>query len=132
MEPRDREMTEFLREAARQPFAWGQADCSLFMADWVRYVRGIDPAAPLRGRYRTAIGAARHIRRLGGIEAMGRALARSAGLAVTEEPKPGDIGLVRDPVAGPLFAIRTRLGWVGKAPAGLALGSFPVIVAWAV
>lgn len=125
-------MTVFLREAARQPFAWGRADCSLFMADWVQRVRGIDPAAPLRGRYRTALGAARHIRRRGGFEAMGRALAQAAGLAVTDAPRPGDIGLVRDPVAGPLFAVRTRLGWMAKAPAGLSLGAFPVIVAWAV
>lgn len=132
MEPRDRDMIAYLREAARRPFAWGRSDCSLFMADWVLRASGVDPAAPLRGRYRTALGAARHVRRRGGMEAMGRALAEAAGLPVTSAPRPGDIGLVRDPLAGPLFAIRTAIGWAAKAPRGIAVGMFPVIVAWSV
>ncbi len=53
-------------------------------------------------------------------------------LSITADPQPGDIGLVRDPVAGPLFAIRTALGWAAKGPTGIALGAFPVIVAWGV
>ena len=125
-------MSAYLRQAAREPFAWGVSDCALFMADWVRFARGLDPAASLRGRYRCHLGAARHIRRLGGLEAMGRTLAAAAGLPETDDPKPGDIGLVRDPLAGPLFAIRTALGWVAKAPQGIALGPFPFIVAWRV
>lgn len=125
-------MVAYLRRAAREPFAWGQADCALFMADWVRAARGLDPAAPLRGRYRSRRGAARHIRRLGGMEAMGRALAARAGLAETASPQPGDIGLVLDPVAGPLFAVRTAIGWAAKSPRGIALVAIPVIVAWRV
>ncbi|GJE38550.1 DUF6950 family protein [Methylobacterium persicinum] len=123
-------MIAYLRQAAREPFAWGVSDCALFMADWVRVARGVDPAASLRGRYRCHLGAARHIRRRGGMEAMGRDLAAQAGLPETTAPGPGDIGLVRDPLAGPVFAIRTRIGWAAKGPGGLALGAFPVIVAW--
>lgn len=122
----------YLRAGARRPFAWGRCDCSLWMADWVRLRRGIDPAAPLRGRYRTARGAARHIRRMGGAEAMARTLAAEAGLAVTAAPAVGDIGLVRHPLAGPCFAIRCALGWALKAPAGIAVADCPVIVAWSV
>ncbi|WP_342163082.1 DUF6950 family protein [Methylobacterium sp. SD21] len=125
-------MIAFLRQAAREPFVWGVSDCALFMADWVRIARGMDPAASLRGRYRCHLGAARHIRRLGGIEAMGRALAAQAGLAETNDPRAGDIGLVSDPLAGPLFAVRTAIGWAAKGPRGIALGAFPAIVAWSV
>ena len=125
-------MSAYLRRAAREPFAWGQSDCALFIADWVRIARGLDPAAPLRGQYRCHLGAARHIRRYGGIEAMGRALAAQAGLPETAAPRPGDIGLVRDPLAGPLFAIRAASGWAAKSPRGIALAAFPVIVAWRV
>ena len=121
-----------LRRAAGEPFAWGSSDCALFMSGWVLARRGVDPAASLRGRYRCHLGAARHIRRLGGMETMGRRLALAAGLPVTMDPRPGDIGLVRDPAAGPLFAIRTALGWAAKGPTGIALGAFPVIVAWSV
>ena len=127
-----RSLAEHLVIGAGAPFAWNIHDCAMWAADWVRARRGVDPAAPLRGRYRTAIGAARHIRRGGGIEAVGRALLSTAGLVETAAPCPGDVGLVRDPEAGPLFAILTPLGWAAKAPAGIALGPFPVIVAWTV
>lgn len=30
---------------------WGECDCMLVLADWVRAVRGFDPAADLRGTY---------------------------------------------------------------------------------
>lgn len=100
------------------------------MADWCRTVRGVDPAASLRGRYGTARGALRHVRRLGGFEAMGRALMAGCGLATTPAPRPGDVGLVRHPRVGPVFAIRCALGWAVKSPEGVAVDDFPVLVAW--
>lgn len=126
------DLASYLRRAAAQPFVWGESDCALFMSGWVLARRGVDPAASLRGRYRCQLGAARHVHRLGGMEAMGRRLALAAGLRITVDPQPGDIGLVRDPLAGPLFAIHTALGWAAKGPHGIALGAFPIIVAWAV
>ncbi len=56
--------------------------------DWCRKMRGVDPAASLRGRYRTALGAMRHVRRLGGFEAMARKLMAGCGFATTETPGP--------------------------------------------
>ena len=94
--------------------------------------RGLDPAAPLRGHYGTALGAARHARRYGGFEAMARSLAAGVGLAETRDPRPGDIGLVDHPGAGLAFALRTELGWAVKAAGGTALGPFPARVAWRV
>lgn len=120
----------FLRAAARAPFAWGARDCALTMADWCRAEAGIDPAAPLRGRYRTARGASRHARRRGGLEALGRTLMAEAGFALTDVPAPGDVGIVRHPAAGPAFAIRCALGWAVKAPAGIAVGPYPTLAAW--
>jgi hypothetical protein len=49
----------------RLPFAWGENDCVLFAADCVTAVTGEDPAAEIRGRYRTAIGARRLLKKLG-------------------------------------------------------------------
>lgn len=136
MEPRSSDVSpvlvRYLREAAGRPFAWGSLDCSLFMAGWVLARTGIDPAAPLRGRYATERGALRHVRRLGGFEAMGRLLMAAAGFATTLEPVPGDVGLIEHPRGGPTFAILTDLGWVAKSPGGVAAGRFCVIVAWSV
>lgn len=47
-------------EAAREtPFQWGQHDCALMAADLVLAMTDTDFAAPFRGTYSTAFGAAR-------------------------------------------------------------------------
>ena len=125
-------LTDFLRAGARATFVWGEIDCSLFMADWCRVRRGVDPAASLRGRYSTAAGAMRHVLRLGGFEAMARSLMAGCGFAATNAPRPGDVGLVEHPTVGPVFAIRCALGWAVKSPEGVAVDDFPTVVAWSV
>lgn len=131
-DPRGRDLSAFLRAMGRATFAWGSCDCSLVAADWCRVRRGVDPAASLRGRYSTALGAMRHVRRLGGFEAMARGLMANAGFATTSAPGVGDIGLVEHPVVGPVFAIRCALGWAVKSPEGVAVGLYPATVAWSV
>lgn len=133
MESRDpggQDLSAFLRAMARATFVWGSCDCSLVMADWCLAVRGVDPAASLRGRYTTALGAMRHVRRLGGFEAMARSLMAGCGFSTTEAPGPGDVGLVNHPVVGPVFAIRCSLGWAVKSPDGVAVDEYPIMVAW--
>src|SRR3990170_2470650 len=77
-------------EAARvRPWRWGDHDCVLFAADLVLAMTGIDPMRGLRGRYNTAIGAARIIRRTGGGDLEGAVASILGGLgyptiAVTE------------------------------------------------
>lgn len=51
--------------ADQSSFCWGVNDCALFAADGVRVQTGLDLAAPFRGRYTTAIGAARALKRYG-------------------------------------------------------------------
>ncbi|KTS01969.1 hypothetical protein SB2_28020 [Methylobacterium radiotolerans] len=125
-------LTVFLRAGARATFVWGEIDCSLFMADWCRVRRGVDPAASLRGRYSSPAGAMRHVLRLGGFEAMARSLMAGCGFAATCAPQPGDVGLVEHPTVGPVFAIRCALGWAVKSPEGVAVDEFPTVVAWSV
>lgn len=60
----------FIDSRRDTPFAWGSHDCALFAADWVESVTGKDPAKGIRGRYQTAIGAGRVIKREGGLEAI--------------------------------------------------------------
>lgn len=131
-DPGDQQLSAFLRAMARASFAWGACDCALVMADWCRVRRGVDPAARLRGRYRTALGALRTVRRRGGFETVVRALMAESGFATIESPRTGDVGLVAHPRVGPACAIRCPLGWAVKSPAGLALGPWPARVAWRV
>lgn len=133
MESRDPgELSAFLRAMARASFAWGACDCSLVMSDWCRLRRGVDPAASFRGRYRTRLGALRHVRRLGGFEATARTVMAGAGFVTTDAPLVGDVGLVAHPASGPIFAIRCALGWAMKSPEGVAVGAYPALVAWRV
>lgn len=136
MESRNRDqhndLIAFLRAGARATFVWGECDCSLFMADWCRKVRGVDPAASLRGRYSTAAGAMRHVQRLGGFETMARTLMAAHGFVSTDAPRVGDVGLVAHPHVGPVFAIRCALGWAVKSPEGVAVDDYPTLAAWSV
>ncbi|ODA67679.1 hypothetical protein A7A08_01714 [Methyloligella halotolerans] len=45
--------------AKLEPFNWGRHDCLLWCADCAKAFTGKDPAARLRGRYSTALGAKR-------------------------------------------------------------------------
>jgi hypothetical protein len=59
------DLIENRREAV---FCWGQRDCCMFAADVMLAMTGVDFAAALRGRYSTAKGAARLLKRHGGVE----------------------------------------------------------------
>ncbi len=85
----------FLERMAATPFVDGKDDCALTIADWAMEATGCpDPAAHLRGRYSTALGRERLLRRLGGLEAVIADCAARADLQETGAPKRGDVGLV--------------------------------------
>lgn len=58
-------LAEAVEAARHRPFEWGVHDCATWAADVRRALTGEDMAAEWRGRYRTALGAQRLIRRLG-------------------------------------------------------------------
>lgn len=100
-----------------RPFEWGVADCCTSACDVFLRLHGIDPMAPLRGRYRTERGARVHIARRGGFLAMANALAAEAGL-VPGAGAPGEIGVVETP-DGPALAISDGGVWLAKSPGGV-------------
>jgi hypothetical protein len=120
----------YLLAAVERPFCWGECDCCLFMADWIMAARGIDPAADLRGRYSTQKGALKHIWRAGGLPALVEARMAAHGLARTDEPRIGDVGLVMTDL-GETGAIRMRAGWACKTERGVVVRPFRLVMAWA-
>ena len=88
------DLSAFLDDLARQPFVDGAADCVLSVADWIVLRGHPDPAAPYRGRYRTALGRQRLIRKSGGLAALMSEGAARAGLIETTNPVRGDVGLI--------------------------------------
>jgi hypothetical protein len=82
---------QLIAERLRAPFAWGLHDCCLWAADAVLVQTGVDHAAPWRGTYRNARGAARVVRELGGMETIG---AMAGELIRPLQAALGDVGLL--------------------------------------
>lgn len=125
-------LADYLRAGAARPFAWDACDCCSWACAWVLLRRGVDPSAAWRGRYRTAGGALRHIRRAGGdLLAVASAAMMDAGLVLTSSPQPGDIGVILSH-QGQALALRTPTGWAAKAQAGIVVAPFDCLRAWSV
>ncbi|KKI17501.1 DUF6950 family protein [Sphingomonas sp. Ag1] len=61
----DARLAAYLEPLRLRPFAWGKHDCCIFAAGAVEAMTGVDPMPEFRGRYTTAIGSARALRRFG-------------------------------------------------------------------
>lgn len=102
-----------------RPWQWGAADCCTAACDVFLRLHGIDPMAPLRGRYDSRVGALRAIAQEGGWERMAQGLADRAGL-VQSDGQPGDIGLIW---TGNMMALAVCIeggAWAGKSETGMA------------
>lgn len=113
---------DFLRQREGACHTWGATDCCLNAADAVLAITGEDPAIEFRGRYTTAIGAARALRRYGEgtIEAtldakfpiVGRAFARRGDLVLVDELVAIVIGDQAVAIGDTVTGDQTRSGWV--------------------
>ncbi len=104
--------------AMDRPFEWGVADCCTSACDAFHALHGVDPMAPLRGRYRTARGAGVIIARRGGFFTMACDLARGSGLAMG----CGDAGEIGVAQVGPRLALVFSIAphvWAGKSEHGM-------------
>lgn len=116
----ERRLAEAIEAARDRPFAWGRHDCTTFAFDLRRALTGGgDIAALWRGRYTTARGAVRVMRRLGwaSLEAAGRDLL-GAPLASVPLARRGDLVLAD---TGFGFGVCLGARAAGIAPAGLTL-----------
>ena len=104
--------------ARAKPFVWSVHDCPTFAFETRMILTGSEDVASLwRGRYTTALGGARVMRRLGwaSLEEMGRALLGEPRPAVLLAGR-GDIVLADTDLG---FGICTGASAVGMAPEGL-------------
>lgn len=53
----ERRLSAFIRNSGS--FEWGRSDCALFVASGVEEMTGKDPAASVRGKYKSEVGALR-------------------------------------------------------------------------
>lgn len=110
--------------AMLQPWKWGRADCCTGACDAFAALHGVDPMASLRGRYDSAMTAARVIADAGGFAALAAGLAAEAGLAAVTEDEPGAIGVVRSgPRMGQLGICVAPGAWAIKSRHGYAIAA---------
>ncbi len=100
------------------PFVWGRSDCMMVLADWVWQVRGVDPAADVRGRYHdeaSCEAVTGFISRP--VEVMGHYAAR-AGLEQVQQARPGDVAIIQ--IGNhQLGALWNGQAWVSKSERGV-------------
>ncbi|MCB2130815.1 MAG: hypothetical protein KDE03_17550 [Rhodobacteraceae bacterium] len=119
-------MTPLYREMHRWmglPFIWGETDCMMVLADWIKAVRGQDPAADIRGTYDNRGGCQRETGFLRDpVAAVEKCLATIGGLERVCEPLPGDIALIvltePDGRVSPCGALWLGSAWGCKGPHG--------------
>ena len=120
-----------IAERLAAPFVWGANDCALFAADAVKAQTGTDPAESLRGTYSTQVGAARVIKRDGGLQNIA-AKALGEPLAGPLLAQAGDVGIVEQNGAD-VLAVCHAGGWIAPGPQGLcAMPIRAARVAWRV
>lgn len=114
-----------IEAAAGRPFVWGEDDCGLWVANIVLHATGLDLADGLRDRYKTALGAARTLKRFGGSDyraALETAATRHGLQSVApSEAQTGDIGALD--LEGPFksaLAIRIDGWWASRSNPGVA------------
>lgn len=88
----------FLRAAASTPWRWSESDCVMWLANWIKARRGVDPGAAFRGAYHDALSCAELLRQRGGPRRHISDCGAPFGIIETAEPERGDIGLSSAPV----------------------------------
>lgn len=102
-------------------FNWGTLDCALFAAGAVQAMTGIDPAAAYRGRYSTAGGATRALKRYGA-GSLEATIAQQFGEIQIGFARRGDLVLV-DGMVG--VCVGADAVFIGEADGEPGLVRFP-------
>jgi hypothetical protein len=135
----------FLIEARDLPFDWAETNCALWVADWIEYCSGIDPAASLRGRAHNTDEWKALLDAEGGFIPIIGHIMDCYGFERTQSPACGDVAIVtvpiamcdRMPVVGTVAAIclapASRSLWPGfvvRSLRGLHFERFSFVTAW--
>jgi|SRR5690606_10530830 len=87
------DIQDFIAAEAEKPFRWGETDCVSTAARWLKIKTGKD-FIPIIAAYETAEDAERALSDFGGLAVAVNRVMRAAGFSKTEDPQPGDVGLV--------------------------------------
>jgi hypothetical protein len=113
-------LADAVRAARSRPFVWGRHDCALFAFDCVLAMTGEDHLAAFRGRYRSAKGAVRALKRIGGVKTLEELVAGILGApGQAQTAQRGDLVLL-DTEIGPALGVCLGARCAFAGPDGLA------------
>ena len=70
-------VSQYIKQTYGDQWQWGQTDCGLWAAGWVKSVTGSDPCAAYRGTYSTPFGCRQVVQRNGGMLTLARSVMAS-------------------------------------------------------
>ena len=105
-------LNEHIKLADTEEFKWGQFDCCLFAADFVKEITGTDYAKPFRGKYKTVKGAYSALKKYG----RGKLVDTVSGILPT----------IPVPLAGRGDVVCTDLG--GNDALGICVGEYSIFL----
>jgi hypothetical protein len=96
MSDKHTKLFQYLERRDAEPFKWGAMDCCTLAADWIVEAVGCDVYVDFRGRYSTALGAARLFKPLGGLSTAVSQVMQANGFAEIQPnmAQRGDVALV--------------------------------------
>lgn len=122
----------FIAAERERPFVWGETDCASTFDRWLKNVRGYSPVERFIGGYRTQQEAQEIIRRDQNFLFAMLRVAELDGGVETDDPQPGDVGIIVYGKMRACAAIRTATGWFSREEDGIieAPADVRVIKAW--
>lgn len=123
-----------LHRAMAEPFVWGQTDCMLDLANYLKALTGYDCAARFRGKYDSALSCQRVSGFLTDPVNPAAECIAEFPLEVTTKPQRGDVGvisIVSDRKVIDVGGICLGRNWSTKAETGIVIGQpLKVLAAW--
>ncbi|GGB15175.1 hypothetical protein GCM10011380_00730 [Sphingomonas metalli] len=122
---------DYLAAQEGAEFVWGKNDCALFAAGAVQAMTGEDPATAYRGRYTTAAGSVRALKRYGA----GTLVSTIDALFPQRDPgfaRRGDLVMVDGMVGVCVGADAVFIGEQDEAPGLVRFGRDRWVKAWSV
>ena len=130
-------LSAYLEASSRLPWVWGERDCALWVANFVLSIRGTDPGATWRGKYRTRLGCERLLKNQGGLAQVMSLGAAACGLPSVDTASTGNVGVIMAPVMrrGKISlehtgAIKTATGWAHFTANGIVVFQAKAVAAW--
>lgn len=113
-------LSVYLQRESIRPLVWGENDCCLFLANFIKELTGRDLAASFRGQYDDEEGALAFCNEVGGAAILISRGLRQGGFESVEVPSEGDFGCVdyADEIVG---AIYFQDKWFLKSDDGICI-----------